>query len=126
MARVPNVRRWLLEQLRGAARGNDLVTDGRDMGTVVFPAAELKVFLTAQLSTRARRRLQQQGHRAPGDTEIAAEVERLAQRDRIDSERAHAPLRRADDAVDIDTTALGFDEQVTRIVELARERRPAS
>lgn len=122
MARIPNVRRWLLEQLRSAALGQDLITDGRDMGTVVFPDADLKVFLTARLDTRARRRLAQQGNEHPTEAEVAAEVERIAHRDRIDSEREAAPLRRPEDAVDVDTTALTFDEQVGRIVSLVAQR----
>jgi len=123
MARVPNVRRWLLDRLRAAAIGTDLVADGRDIGTVVFPDAQLKIFLVADLETRARRRLGQQGRRDLTVQDVAAEVERIAQRDRLDSERAVAPLRRAPDAVDIDTTNLTFKAQVDRIVELVNTRR---
>lgn len=123
MAKVPAVRTWLLERQRAAADGVDLVSEGRDIGTVVFPHAELKIFLVADPRVRAERRLKEQGIAAPAPAEIDAEVARLEERDRIDSERAVAPLRRADDAVDIDTTRLTFEEQVSRIVELARSRR---
>ncbi|MBI4544430.1 MAG: (d)CMP kinase [Gemmatimonadetes bacterium] len=122
MARVPAVRGWLLERLREAARGTDLVADGRDMGTVVFPNAELKIFLIASPETRARRRLAEQGVEAPGPDELAAEVRRLLERDRIDSEREVGPLRRAPDAIPVDTTLLTFDQQVEQIVRLAAQR----
>lgn len=123
MARVPAVRQWLLDRLRAAAADGDLVADGRDMGTIVFPTAELKVFLTADLAARAERRLLQQGSTTP-TAEMEAEVRRLAERDRIDSERSAAPLRRPPDATVIDTTSLSFDEQVDRIVGLVRGRQP--
>jgi cytidylate kinase len=92
------------------------------MGTVVFPNAELKVFLTADPVTRARRRLAEQGRTEPGEEELAAETARLAARDRIDSEREASPLRPADDAVLLDTTGLSFEDQVNRIVELAHRK----
>jgi CMP/dCMP kinase len=123
MAAVPAVRHWLLDQLRAAAPDSDLVVDGRDIGTVVFPDAELKIFLVADPAERARRRLAEQRDGTLTVSEIEAEVERLAARDRTDSERDVAPLRRADDAVVIDTSRLAFDTQVTRIVDLIEERR---
>ena len=121
MARVPAVRSWLLEQLRSAGRESDLVSDGRDIGTVVFPDAELKVFLTAQPDTRARRRLLEQGLEL-SDEEVGLETARLGERDRIDSEREVAPLRQADDAVVLDTSELSFEDQVQAIVRLAETR----
>lgn len=121
MARVPAVRQWLLEHLRQAARGSDVVVDGRDIGTVVFPDAELKVFLVADPEVRARRRLAEYGVTDPSAAELDAEIERLLERDRIDSEREVAPLREPEDAVRLDTSNLEFDEQVERIVELVRE-----
>ena len=122
MARVPAVREWLLQSLRDASVGTDLVADGRDIGTVVFPDAELKVFLIADPRERARRRALESGLDLT-DEVLEAEVERLLARDRIDSGREIAPLRQADDAILIDTTALGFEEQVDRIAELASLRR---
>lgn len=118
---VPVVREWVNARLRELARaGVGLVVDGRDIGTVVFPDADLKVFVTATAEARARRRLlQRDGTVDPAA--VAAEAERLTARDRADASRAVAPLRRADDALDLDTTALGFEEQVERIVGLARE-----
>lgn len=123
MARVPAVREWLLAHLREAALGSDVVVDGRDIGTVIFPHAELKIFLVADPAVRARRRLAEYDVVEPSPAELAAEVERLVQRDRIDSEREVAPLREAADAVRVDTSTLTFEEQVERIVRLAAERR---
>ena len=121
MARVPAVRDWLLRTLRETARHTDLVADGRDIGTVVFPDADLKIFLVADPAVRAGRRLTQMG--LPVDDEsVREEVERIEARDRADSSRDIAPLRQAADAVLLDTTHLTFDAQVARIVELARGR----
>src|SRR6185436_5978590 len=92
MARVPAVRRWLLGQLRSAAKDVDLVADGRDMGTVVFPEADLKVFLTADPKERARRRLAENGKPDPTSEELEEETARLGARDKIDSEREESPL----------------------------------
>lgn len=122
MAELPAVRDWLFGRLRSTAKGDDLVADGRDMGTVVFPDAQLKVFLTAELPERARRRLEQEGRTDIRPEDIDAEVERIAERDRIDSERQHAPLQPATEAIVIDTTQLSFDEQVDRIITLVRAR----
>ncbi|HEX7241616.1 MAG TPA: 3-phosphoshikimate 1-carboxyvinyltransferase, partial [Longimicrobiaceae bacterium] len=122
MAAVPAVRGWLMGALREAGARGGLVADGRDIGTVVFPDAELKVFLVCEPEERARRRLREQGSDDLGEDAVRAEAERLAGRDEIDSTRAVAPLLRATDAVLLDTTRLGFDEQVEAIVRLARER----
>jgi CMP/dCMP kinase len=122
MASVPAVRDWLLETLRATGRSGNLVADGRDIGTVVFPGAELKVFLVADPAARAHRRLLQMG--LPTDPpNIDAEVRRIEERDALDSSRAAAPLRQAEDARVLDTTRLGFEEQVGRIVDWARQLR---
>lgn len=123
LARNAAVRGWLLSTQRALGAAGRLVADGRDMGTVVFPEAGTKVFLDADPSERARRRLGDQGVGTPSDEDIAHEAERLLARDRQDRERAHAPLRPADDAWVLDTTGLSFDEQVEAIV--ARARRTA-
>jgi len=117
---APAVREWINSHLRGLVRaGRDVVVDGRDIGTVVFPDADLKVFLTATPEARAGRRLLQRGT-AADPMRLEAEAAALAARDHADSTRTIAPLRRADDAVELDTTGLGFHEQVDRIVALAR------
>jgi cytidylate kinase len=122
MAAVPAVREWLMDALRGAGATGGLVADGRDIGTVVFPGAELKVFLVADPAERARRRLRERGDAELSDDEIVAEAARLQGRDAIDSGRAVAPLLQAHDAVVLDTTELTFEAQVEAVVRLARER----
>jgi cytidylate kinase len=97
------------------------VADGRDIGTVVFPDADLKIFLVAEPAARARRRLAQMG--LPLDeASITEEVRRIEERDRTDSSRNIAPLKQAEDAIRVDTTDLTFEQQVRRIVDLARAR----
>jgi 3-phosphoshikimate 1-carboxyvinyltransferase len=118
VARIPAVRTWLLGAQRATAREGGVVTDGRDMGTVVFPDAEVKFFLVADLEERARRRLAE----TPDGGELGAEADRLARRDREDAGRAVAPLRRAPDAEELDTTHLTFEEQVSQVVERVRGR----
>ena len=121
---IPVIREWVNIHLRATVRaGMDVVVDGRDIGTVVFPDALLKIFLTATAEARAGRRLVQRGGATDPGT-VAEEATRLAARDQADSTRAIAPLRRAADAIDLDTTNLGFAEQVERIVRLARTRLP--
>ncbi len=114
-ARVPAVRARLLALQREAGGDGGIVTDGRDMGTVVFPGAEVKVFLVADLEERARRRLLQEG-KEPTPEAVTAEADRLRDRDRVDEERQASPLRRPEGALVVDTTRLDFHEQVARIV----------
>lgn len=120
LAGLPPVRAWLLGIQRSAGRRGRLVADGRDMGTVVFPDAEVKVFLTADLAERARRRLRQQGVDRPAEAELAREIERIGARDRTDTERAHSPLRRPEGALEVDTTRLDFEQQVEAILRRVR------
>jgi cytidylate kinase len=122
VAALPEVRAVVNRLLRDAAalHPGGVVVDGRDIGTVVFPDARLKVFLTASPAERASRRLTQEG-RAVTEAAIAAEAERLQARDTADASRAVAPLRRAADAVDLDTTGMTFTAQVDAIVDLARK-----
>jgi cytidylate kinase len=122
MAAVPAVREWLMDALRESGARGGLVADGRDIGTVVFPDAELKAYLIADAEERARRRLAERGVMDAPQEEVRAEAALLQGRDAIDSGRETAPLRQAEDAVVIDTTGLSFDEQVERIVQLAKER----
>ncbi len=112
-------RDWVNRRLRDAAAGERvLVLDGRDIGTAVFPDARLKVFLTASPQSRARRRLAQRGNLFDAQS-LARETAALAHRDTLDTGRAIAPLRQADDAVVLDTTDLTFRDQVAIIVSLA-------
>ena len=117
---VPVIREWINSRLRAMVRaGRDVVVDGRDIGTVVFPEADLKIFLTASPSVRAVRRITQRG--ADADPMLLeAEAAALAARDHADSTRQTAPLKPAEDAVLVDTSTLAFPEQVDHIVALAR------
>lgn len=119
VASMPAVRDWVNARVREAAVGHDVVVDGRDIGTVVFPDADLKVFLVADPWERARRRLIQRLGRSPSDDEIATETELLVQRDARDATQTV----QGRDAVLIDTTYLTQAEQVDRIVALARSKR---
>jgi cytidylate kinase len=117
---VPVIREWINSRLRAMVRaGRDVVVDGRDIGTVVFPDADLKVFLTASPTVRAGRRITQRGADAD-PTLLEAEAAALAARDHADSTRQTAPLKPAEDAVLVDTSTLAFPEQVDHIVALAR------
>lgn len=115
VASMPKVREWVNQQVRDAARSHSVVVDGRDIGTVVFPNADVKIFLVADPWERARRRLTQQFQRAPTDEEIAEETDRLVHRDARDAQQSG----QAPDAVLLDTTYLTQEEQVDRIVALA-------
>lgn len=117
----PGVREALvaIQQRLGAEGG--VVMEGRDIGTVVFPDAEIKVFLDASLSERARRRFEELKARGAGvDLESVRKAEE--ERDRRDRTRSHSPLRAASDAVVIDATAIGADEVAARIVQLVQRR----
>ncbi len=116
VAQMPGVRAWVNAQVRAAAQEHDVVVDGRDIGTAVFPDADLKVFLVADPWERARRRLVQRLGARPSDAEIAEETDRLVHRDASDATQTV----QAKDAVLIDTTYLTQEEQVERIVALAR------
>ena len=123
---IPAVRACLLDLQRSAAAGPGLVAEGRDMGSVVFPGAPVKVYLDADPRERARRRILQRGTQFPGLTEIEAEAGRLRRRDERDSSRSMAPLLRAKDAVVIDTTDLDPAAQIDRIVGLMHAARRVS
>jgi len=121
VAQVPGVRRVLVaeQQRMGAAGG--IVVEGRDIGTVVFPQAELKIFLDADVEVRARRRgLEYEQRGQPADP--ARMIEEIRERDHRDRDRAVSPLRRAEDAVYVDTSAMEAEEVARLIVMLARER----
>lgn len=117
LSALPAVREWLLGAQREAGKEGGLVADGRDMGTVVFPDAEVKIFLTANLRERAKRRFLERESRKPTDEELGMEAEAIEARDRRDSSRAHAPLKRADGAIEIDTSFLTFEAQVEVIID---------
>jgi len=125
VAALPDVRDAVNRLLRDAAARHPrgVVVDGRDIGTVVFPDARLKVFLTASAAERARRRLLQESG-AVSPAALAAETARLTARDEADAGRTVAPLRQARDAVPLDTTGMTFGAQVEAIAALARKAFP--
>jgi cytidylate kinase len=120
VARIPDVRRAVVDQLRAIARGN-VVMAGRDIGTVVFPDADHKFYLTASLEERARRRVAQLAARGEQHDAEALEAE-IEERDRRDSQRTVAPMRPAHDAVVLDTEGLDLEAVVERILEQVRQR----
>ena len=123
VARQPRVREVLIRQQREMGAGGGVVMEGRDIGTVVFPAADLKIYLDASPEERARRRATDPAHAAGKEAAAVQEVaSALAERDRSDSTRAASPLTMAVDAVPIDTTGMPVDEVVERIVELVQQR----
>jgi cytidylate kinase len=121
VAAWPAVRAALLQRQRDFAQPPGLVADGRDMGTVVFPTATLKIFLTATPEERARRRYNQLKDKGSGASLAALSLE-IAERDKRDSTRAVAPLVPAQEAIVVDSTSLGIDEVVDRIMAEARAR----
>ncbi|HEU4879513.1 MAG TPA: (d)CMP kinase, partial [Gemmatimonadaceae bacterium] len=116
VAKMPAVRDWVNSQVRKAAEEFDVIVDGRDIGTVVFPNASLKVFLVADPGERAKRRLLERLNRTPSDDEIAEETGKIVLRDEMDASQSV----KAADAIVIDTTHLTQTEQISRIVELAK------
>ena len=115
----PGVRAFLLEMQRDFARKGSVIMDGRDIGTVVLPQADVKIFLTASPEARARRRcleLEQRGTPEPFD-QVLSEIQ---QRDWDDSHRETAPLRQAEDAVVVDTTELNFEESLAALLTVVR------
>ena len=109
-----DVRRYLLEMQRRLARENDVIMDGRDIGTVVLPDAEVKIFLTASAEERARRRMRDLEKKGIAQ-DYESILEDIRYRDRQDSGRAAAPLKAADDAVLVDTSELSFEESFEKL-----------
>jgi cytidylate kinase len=120
IAEVSQVRAKLVEQQQEMGKNKGIVMDGRDIGTVVFPDAELKIFMTASAETRAQRRFDEL--QAKGDNVSFEEVlKNVQERDYIDSHRADSPLVIADDAIEIDNSYLTRDEQFAAVLELVDE-----
>lgn len=118
---IPEVRSALVLQQRAIASTQNVVMEGRDIGTVVFPNAEVKVFLTASAEERARRRAAQNRERGFGEVDESAILKDIIRRDEADSTRAASPLKPADDAHMLDTTDLSIDEVCEIIAAFARE-----
>ena len=121
VATISAVRRKLVEQQQRMGEGKGVVMDGRDIGTVVFPDAELKIFMNASADKRARRRYQELVER--GDTVTFVEVlENVRERDHIDTTRADSPLIKADDAIEIDNSEMNLEDQFHIVLQLAKDR----
>lgn len=118
----PYVRAKMVELQKRAAQGIDVVMDGRDIGTVVLPDADLKVFLTANVEERAKRRYSENIEKGI-NTPISKIIEEIKVRDKKDSTRKESPLKKADDAVILDTTYLTINEVVEKIIILIEKRR---
>ena len=117
---VVEVRKNMVAQQQRMGRKKGLVMDGRDIGTMVFPDAELKIFMTADLVIRAERRQKELLEKEL--VELDKVIENLRHRDHIDMNRSEGPLRKADDALEIDTTFITFDEQVDIIMGVAMSK----
>lgn len=121
VSKIKAVRRELVAQQKRLGRHKAVVMDGRDIGTVVFPDAELKVFMTADMNIRAARRQREILERGQL-VKLEEVVKNLSERDRIDSTRAESPLIKADDALEVDTSYLSFEEQINIIVDMAQKK----
>ena len=121
IAKIPAIRAELLAMQKRCAQAPGLVADGRDMGTVVFPNALLKVFLTASAEVRAERRFEQLQSKG-FDVSIARLLEAIQARDARDSSRSASPLRAADDAIVIDTSYLSIEEVNSQVLDLIKQR----
>ncbi len=117
---IPAVRAFLFDLQKKIARENDIIMDGRDIGTIVLPDADLKIFLTASPEARAERRYKELAEKpdAPTFEQVLADI---VKRDRDDSTRAAAPLKMAEDAVLLDTTELSLEEAVNRVIGMIKE-----
>jgi cytidylate kinase len=121
VARIPEVRAALVERQRALGGDGGVVMEGRDIGTVVFPGADVKIYLDASPEERARRRAVDPAHRGAGG-DVAHVAEGMAARDKSDSTRSVAPLVRAVDAIYIDTTGVAIDDVVRRVLEVVGQR----
>jgi cytidylate kinase len=125
VARLPHVREVLVSQQRAMGAGGAVVMEGRDIGTVVFPDADVKLYIDASAEERARRRAADPAHTG-GPASLASVQSELVARDKSDSTRSVAPLQIATDAVYIDTTSMPIDEVVARVIALVREKSEVS
>lgn len=122
VAAAPAVRQALVAQQQRIGRAGNYVVEGRDIGTAVFPEAELKVFLTASAAERAHRRVAQNERRGVGSTDYAEVLADIERRDAIDSSRDTSPLKPAPDAVQMDSTGRTIEQIIERICALAQEK----
>lgn len=122
VAKIPAVRLKLVEIQRKIAESNNVIMDGRDIGSYVLPNAKIKIFLTASVEERAKRRYKELLDKGENCT-LSEVISDMEIRDKQDSERTFAPLKKADDAVLVDTTGLSLSESVEKIIDIVKERR---
>lgn len=118
---IPEVREWMVAKQREVAEGKRVICEGRDIGTVVFPDAQVKIFMEADVEVRAARRLRELGEKKI-DADEKEVMENIKFRDRYDSEREHSPLRKAEDAIVVDTTNLTIEEEIEKVRGIIEER----
>ncbi|MFP4369245.1 MAG: (d)CMP kinase [Candidatus Kapaibacterium sp.] len=118
---MPYVREKLTAQQRQLGENGGVVMDGRDIGTVVFPNAGLKIFLVADVDKRAERRWKELKEKGL-DVHLDEIKQQIIERDKYDSSREHSPLKKADDAIEVDTSNMTIEEQVQKVIDLAEER----
>lgn len=121
VAALSVVRRAMVRQQQAMGKEKGIVMDGRDIGTVVFPKAELKIFMTARPDIRAARRLEELEQKGI-ESSLEEVVTNLQERDRIDTTRSDSPLRKAADAIELDNSNLSFEEQVEKVIALATKK----
>ncbi len=118
---IPEVRAFLVDMQRDLAKKHDVIMDGRDIGTVILPDADLKIFLTADVADRAQRRYEEL-HTKKIDKPFDEVLEEMKQRDKQDTQRAAAPLKAADDAVLLDTSGNTLEESIAAVCRLIAEK----
>jgi len=118
---IPEVREWMVERQREVAEGKNVVCEGRDIGTVVFPDAQVKIYMQADLDVRAQRRLNELAEKKLM-VHLDEVLENLKFRDRYDSHRRHSPLKRADDAIVVDTTHLTIEEEIEVVKSIVEKQ----
>ena len=118
---IPEVREWMVEKQREVAEGKNIVCEGRDIGTVVFPDAQVKIYMQADLKMRAQRR-QKELDAKNIKADLDKIIENLKFRDKSDSSREHSPLKKAADAIVVDTTDITIEQEVDFVEKIVRER----
>jgi len=118
---IPGVREYMVTKQREIAENRNVVCEGRDIGTVVFPDAQVKVFMTAEVKVRAQRRLKELGEKniEANQDEV---IENIKFRDRYDSQRIHSPLKKAQDAIIVDTTKLTIEQEIEFVKKIVEDR----
>lgn len=118
---IPEVREWMVEKQREVAEGKNVICEGRDIGTVVFPDAQVKIYMQADMKIRAQRR-QKELDEKNIEADFNKVVENIKFRDKYDSNRVHSPLKKAEDAIIIDTTDITIEQEVDFVEKIVRER----